>query len=151
MRSSRPDYQSCGGPPDYRERFKNNLAKALPRIPAVKTYADFAAFLDAGRALGDLHVNFVSVEPYMVTLKEGTHDLIHEAQADPVKFYRVKKDEVRRKGQREGRDQRHRQRCQRLRQRDSQRPRLPYGVVPSGDHGELGDGADRQWLAGIEY
>lgn len=77
--------------PDYRERFKNNLAKALPRIPAVKTYPDFAAFRDAGRALGDLHVNFESAEPYMVTFKEGTHDLIPEAQADPVKFYRVKK------------------------------------------------------------
>jgi predicted helicase len=77
--------------PDYRERFNNNLAKALPRIPAVKTFADFAAFRDAGRALGDLHVNFESVEPYMVTFKEGTHDLIPEAQADPVKFYRVTK------------------------------------------------------------
>ncbi|MEY8840275.1 type ISP restriction/modification enzyme, partial [Cribrihabitans sp. XS_ASV171] len=77
--------------PDYRERFKNNLVKQLPRIPAVKAFADFAAFRDAGRALGDLHVNFESAEPYMVTFKEGTHDLIPEAQADPVKFYRVKK------------------------------------------------------------
>lgn len=77
--------------PDYRERFKNNLAKALPRIPAVKSFADFAAFRDAGRALGDLHVNFESVEPYMVTFKEGTHDLIPEAQDAPEKFYRVTK------------------------------------------------------------
>lgn len=77
--------------PDYRERFKNNLAKQLPRIPAVKTFADFAAFRDAGRALGHLHVNFESIEPYMVTFKEGDHRLIPEAQADPVKFYRVKK------------------------------------------------------------
>ena len=77
--------------PDYRERFKNNLAKALPRIPAVKSSADFAAFRDAGRALGDLHVNFETVEPYMVTFKEGTHDLIPKAQADPATFYRVTK------------------------------------------------------------
>ncbi|SLN41768.1 type I restriction enzyme EcoKI subunit R [Roseivivax jejudonensis] len=77
--------------PDYRERFKNNLAKALPRIPAVRTFADFAAFRDAGRRLGDLHVNFESVEPYLVTFKEGDHALINEAQDDPVKFYRVKK------------------------------------------------------------
>ncbi|MEO9824496.1 MAG: type ISP restriction/modification enzyme [Paracoccaceae bacterium] len=76
---------------DYRERFENNLTKALPRIPAVKAFVDFAAFRDAGRALGDLHVNFESVEPYMVTFKEGTHDLIPEAQANPVKFYHVKK------------------------------------------------------------
>lgn len=77
--------------PDYRERFANNLAKQLPRIPAVKTFADFTAFRDAGRALGDLHVNFETVEPYMVTFKEGDHRLILEAEADPKKFYRVKK------------------------------------------------------------
>ncbi len=84
--------------PDYRERFKNNLAKQLPRIPAVKTFADFAAFRDAGRALGHLHVNFESVEPYMVTFKEGDHRLIPDAQADPVKFYRVKKMKLGGKG-----------------------------------------------------
>ncbi|QLH15291.1 DEAD/DEAH box helicase [Paracoccus pantotrophus] len=77
--------------PDYRERFANNLAKQLPRIPAVKTFADFAAFRDAGRALGDLHVNFETVAPYMVTFKEGDHRLIPEADANPKKFYRVKK------------------------------------------------------------
>lgn len=77
--------------PDYRERFKNNLAKQLPRIPAVKSYDDFSAFRDAGRALGDLHVNFETVAPYMVTFKEGDHRLIPEAEANPKKFYRVKK------------------------------------------------------------
>lgn len=77
--------------PEYRTRFANNLAKQLPRIPAVKTFDDFKAFRDAGRALGDLHVNFETAEPYMVTFKEGTHDLIPEAQDKPVKFYRVKK------------------------------------------------------------
>ena len=84
--------------PDYRERFKNNLMKQLPRIPPVKSFADFAAFRDAGRALGHLHVNFESVEPYMVTFKEGDHRLIPEAQADPVKFYRVKKMKLGGKG-----------------------------------------------------
>lgn len=77
--------------PEYREPFKNNLAKQLPRIPAVKSFDDFAAFRDAGRALGDLHVNFETVEPYMVTFKEGDHRLIPEAQEDPKIFYRVKK------------------------------------------------------------
>ena len=77
--------------PSYRQRFKNNLVKELPRIPAVKTFTNFVAFRDAGRALSDLHVNFETAEPYMVTFKEGTHDLIPEAQADPVKFYRVTK------------------------------------------------------------
>jgi predicted helicase len=77
--------------PEYRTRYANNLSKQLPRIPAVRTFEDFAAFRDAGRALGDLHVNFETVEPYMVTFKEGDHSLINEAQDDPVKFYRVKK------------------------------------------------------------
>ncbi len=75
--------------PDYREQFKNNLAKQLPRIPAVRNFADFAAFRDSGRALADLHVNFERVEPYMVTFKEGDHRLIPEAEDDPVAFYRV--------------------------------------------------------------
>ena len=77
--------------PDYHERFKNNLAKALPRIPPVKTFDDFVAFRDAGRAFGDLHVNFESVEPYSVNFREGTHNLINEARFDSKNFYRVKK------------------------------------------------------------
>src|SRR6185437_16741004 len=40
--------------PDYRERYADNLAKELPRIPRVKTAADFWAFSKAGRALADL-------------------------------------------------------------------------------------------------
>lgn len=76
---------------DYRDHFKNNLSKQLPRIPAVKRFEDFKAFSEAGRALGDLHVNFESAEPYLVTFKEGDHRLIPEAQSDAKKFYRVKK------------------------------------------------------------
>jgi predicted helicase len=77
--------------PEYRTRYANNLAKALPRIPPVKTFEDFAAFRDAGRTMGDLHVNFEAAEPFMVTFKEGDHALINEAQDDPVSFYRVTK------------------------------------------------------------
>lgn len=77
--------------PDYRDRFSNNLGKQLPRIPAVKSFSDFAVFRDAGRALGNLHVNFETVEPYMVIFKEGDHRLISEAEANPKKFYRVNK------------------------------------------------------------
>ena len=77
--------------PDYRKRFRNNLAKALPRIPAVRSFDDFADFRNAGRALGDLHVNFESVAPYMVSFEEGDHDLIIEARSDPKAFYRVEK------------------------------------------------------------
>ncbi|MDE2464534.1 MAG: DEAD/DEAH box helicase [Alphaproteobacteria bacterium] len=44
--------------PDYRERYADNLAKELARIPRVKTAADFWAFSKAGRALADLHLNY---------------------------------------------------------------------------------------------
>ena len=75
--------------PDYRERFKNNLSKELPRIPAVKSVADFWAFSKAGRALGDLHVNYETVEPYPVVIKEG--DLRLADIPNPETFYRVEK------------------------------------------------------------
>ncbi|RCL90161.1 type ISP restriction/modification enzyme [Hyphomonas sp.] len=75
--------------PDYRDRYADNLTKELPRIPAVKTYADFRVFSDAGRRLGDLHVNYETVEPYPVTYKQG--DLRLATIDDPEKFFRVEK------------------------------------------------------------
>ncbi|RYD50624.1 MAG: DEAD/DEAH box helicase [Sphingobacteriales bacterium] len=51
---------------EYRERYADNLSKQLPRIPLMKRYEDFAAFSQAGRKLGDLHVGYESVEPYPV-------------------------------------------------------------------------------------
>jgi len=74
---------------DYRRRFADNLTKELPRIPCVKSAADFWAFVNAGRALGDLHVGYKSVEPYPVTIKQG--DLSLATIDDPVKFWRVEK------------------------------------------------------------
>ena len=73
--------------PGYRERFKNNLSKQLPRIPPVKQAADFWAFSRAGRALGDLHVNYETVDPYPVTFREGALELSNFTDAD----YRVEK------------------------------------------------------------
>ncbi len=72
---------------DYRARFADNLLKQLPRIPCVKKEEDFWAFSQAGRKLGDLHVNYESVEAYPVTYKEG--DLRLANIPDPVAFYRV--------------------------------------------------------------
>ena len=46
---------------EYRERYADNLSKQLPRIPRMKTYADFAAFSKAGRDLADLHLNYETV------------------------------------------------------------------------------------------
>ena len=75
--------------PDYRRRFRNNLSKALPRIPAVTRFEDFMAFAQAGRDLGDLHVNFEAAAPHPVTFKAGDPRLA--AIDDPVKFYQVAK------------------------------------------------------------
>lgn len=50
--------------PDYRERYADNLSKELPRIPRVKTAADFWAFSKAGRDLADLHLNYETVPMY---------------------------------------------------------------------------------------
>ena len=74
---------------EYRERYADNLTKQLPRIPLMKRVEDFRAFVAAGRRLGDLHVNFETVEPFPVTVREG--DLRLANIADPVAYYRVER------------------------------------------------------------
>jgi len=44
--------------PEYRSRYADNLSKELPRIPAVKKFADFMAFSKAGRELADWHLTY---------------------------------------------------------------------------------------------
>lgn len=56
---------------DYKNRYADNLTKELPRIPRVKTAADFWAFSKAGRALADLHINYETVDPYPVQFEGG--------------------------------------------------------------------------------
>ena len=56
---------------DYRERYADNLSKELPRIPRVKTYADFKHFSQSGRKLANLHLNYETIEPYKATLDTG--------------------------------------------------------------------------------
>lgn len=77
--------------PDYRERYADNLAKELPRIPLVQTAADFWAFSQAGRKLADLHLNYESVEPYPLKIDSGGKKLV---DAD----YRVEKMKYGKKG-----------------------------------------------------
>lgn len=74
---------------EFRERYGDNLSKELPRIPAVKGIENFRAFVDAGRKLGELHVNYEGVEPYPVTIKEG--DLSLAVIDDEEAYYRVEK------------------------------------------------------------
>ncbi|MER7782246.1 MULTISPECIES: DEAD/DEAH box helicase [Streptomyces] len=47
--------------PEYRTRFAPDLKKSLPRIPKVRAFGDF---VDAGRALANLHINYQQVKPY---------------------------------------------------------------------------------------
>ncbi len=54
---------------DYRERFANNLSKQLPRIPCVKNVQEFWVIVEAGRKLGELHVNYENAELFPVTIE----------------------------------------------------------------------------------
>lgn len=72
---------------EYRDRYADNLSKQLPRIPAVKKAADFWAFVEAGRKLGDLHCDYETVDPFPVTFVRGDTSLA--APSDPEAFYRV--------------------------------------------------------------
>ncbi|KXV66665.1 damage-inducible protein [Acetobacter orleanensis] len=66
--------------PEYRERYADTLRKELPRIPRVKTYETFRAFSDAGRRLGEMHVNFDSQPIYEgVKIDYGKGPLTPEA------------------------------------------------------------------------
>jgi predicted helicase len=70
---------------DYKKRYADNLSKELPRIPAVKKFADFQAFSTAGRKLADLHINYETVAPYQVDIVGGALLLADFTDAD----YRV--------------------------------------------------------------
>ncbi len=76
---------------DYRGRYADNLAKELPRIPCVKTVADFWAFSKAGRALAEWHLNYETVTPYPLEIQGGGAGL---TDAD----YRVEKMKYGKKG-----------------------------------------------------
>ena len=47
--------------PTYRETFKNDLKKMLPRLPLVDAPKDFWAFSKAGRQLADLHIKYETI------------------------------------------------------------------------------------------
>ena len=50
--------------PDYQQQFGKNLLKQLPRVPSVKSVEDFFAFAEAGKTLGNLHVNYDQANSY---------------------------------------------------------------------------------------
>ena len=79
--------------PDYRERFADNLAKELPRIPRVKTAADFWAFSQAGRKLAELHLNYESVDPYPLLIDSAGKKLTDtDFRVDKMRYGKRGKD-----------------------------------------------------------
>ena len=83
--------------PDYRSRFEQNLSKELPRIPRVKSSADFWKFCQAGRDLAKWHLDYESAPRYTVKLDLGnkkTKDLKAEHYfVKKMKFAKVRNDE----------------------------------------------------------
>lgn len=49
---------------EYKQRFASDLKKMLPRIPYTE---DFRVFSDAGRNLGEWHLNYETAEPFPLT------------------------------------------------------------------------------------
>lgn len=47
--------------PEYRTRYANDLQKALPRIPVL---SNMEKYVEVGRQLADLHLNYEKVSPY---------------------------------------------------------------------------------------
>lgn len=68
--------------PIYKETYKADLMKMLPRIPKVK---DFVGFSTGGRDLADLHLNYETVDPYQLD------EITTATVGDEYEFYRVKK------------------------------------------------------------
>ena len=57
--------------PDYRERFANDLAKELPRIPMAP---NFLAFAEAGQALARLHLEYETCDEHRLKTEVKPHD-----------------------------------------------------------------------------
>ena len=72
--------------PDYRERYADNLSKGLPRIPHVRTAADFWSFSRAGRALAEWHLNFETVQPYPLTIETKGPLTDEDCRVEKMKF-----------------------------------------------------------------
>lgn len=71
---------------EYKTKYAANLTKALPRIPRIKTIADFRAFEQAGRKLADLHLNYENKDLYPVTFSKN----ISQLQADDFRVIKMK-------------------------------------------------------------
>jgi predicted helicase len=67
---------------EYRSRYADNLSKELPRIPAVKKFADFMAFSKAGRELADWHLNYEACAMHEDIVVDVAADSNRQAKQD---------------------------------------------------------------------
>jgi hypothetical protein len=74
--------------PDYRERFADDLRKALPRIPIVERAEEFIAFSKAGSRLAQLHLHY---EDYAHKAEGVEVDERDYTAADEYTYYAVEK------------------------------------------------------------
>ena len=74
--------------PDYRERFADDLRKALPRIPIVERAEEFIAFAKAGSRLAQLHLHY---EDYAHEAEGVEVDERDYTAADEYAYYAVEK------------------------------------------------------------
>ncbi len=75
--------------PDWRERYRHDLQRNLPRVPFAP---DFEAFRRAGRKLMDLHINYETVPEWPLTCL--VDDQPDEGDADPD-AYRITQRKMR--------------------------------------------------------
>jgi predicted helicase len=74
--------------PEYKQRFASDLKKMLPRIPFAQ---DFRAFCDAGRKLGEWHLNYETAEPFPLT-EESKRLIMEDGDYRIIKMTFGKKD-----------------------------------------------------------
>lgn len=78
--------------PEYRENYDANLHRELARIPRVATWEEFMAFVQAGRALAHLHVDYEQVAPYSGCIIKQRQDhpsyYVHQLQYGKIKGVR---------------------------------------------------------------
>lgn len=81
--------------PEYLDRYKDNLSKELPRIPAVKKFEDFQAFSQAGRDLAHWHLDYETVDchPSTVQLADGSSATIDKHGVKQDKLLKKLKDD----------------------------------------------------------
>lgn len=80
---------------EYRARYCDNLSKELPRIPRMKTAADFIAFEQAGRKLAELHLNYETADCYQASIDSNAIEDSH------YRVVKMKHPKVKRNGKNE--------------------------------------------------